>query len=310
MGSPTRFDLTCALATWRRALRQNDAISDDQVEELESHLMDVMSTLNESGLSTEEAFLVARRRVGDVRALQREYEKNTWWPGFVAGVQRFVMVTGATYLAVRAAALLYIAASGGLAAADMLRFHLVVEWTIIGVILLLITGLLAPELTRRVHRWWLGAQGFAAPGKRAGRAEPMSRGVGMRSLFPRLCRWVLPTLVIAFVLPGVVLHGIIGAHLESDAFHLGIGRALLVVAVLFLLFTDLPHALYRRAYRKAATYLLFVPWLAAFAIALADSDLLNPATVVLGVAYPCLIMLLLYRRYSEMEQPPERWAIA
>lgn len=309
MGRTTRFDLTSAVGTWRNALRRNASISDDEVEELESHLMDAVNTLSQTGLSTEESFLVARHRIGEVRTLHSEYRKNTWWPDVAAAIQRFVMVTGVMYLAIRGAAVLYVAASGGFTAAATHQFYLIVQWSILGSALILIAGLIIPKMIRGVNPRSLGTDDLGAL-KQAKLGTSVSLSAVTRSLLLWLCRWVLPTLLVAFILPALALRGFSEAYLEGGTFFLGPVRALFVAAVLFLLITDLPHALYKRAFRRAALYLLFVPWLAAFAIATADSDVLMPATILLGVAYPCLITLVLYRWYSLSELPARHWAIA
>lgn len=55
------FDLATSLAAWRRSLT---GLAPDDIAELESHLLDSMGELQKSGLSEEEAFLIARRRLG------------------------------------------------------------------------------------------------------------------------------------------------------------------------------------------------------------------------------------------------------
>lgn len=46
----------------------------EDVEELESHLRDSVETLSKSGLSTDEAFLVAARRAGSPSELESQYD--------------------------------------------------------------------------------------------------------------------------------------------------------------------------------------------------------------------------------------------
>ncbi|MEM6718159.1 MAG: permease prefix domain 1-containing protein [Bacteroidota bacterium] len=50
-------------------------MSRDNVCELESHLWDEMETLQRAGLSPEEAFIIAKRRIGKVQELTTEFEK-------------------------------------------------------------------------------------------------------------------------------------------------------------------------------------------------------------------------------------------
>ena len=68
MENQTEFDLNRAMATWRQQLGQSPAYREENLEELESHLRDSIATLAGKGLTDEEAFLVATRRVGAPRA--------------------------------------------------------------------------------------------------------------------------------------------------------------------------------------------------------------------------------------------------
>src|SRR5262249_38901496 len=49
------------------------ALKPIDVEELETHLRDQLSALVDAGLSPDEAFLVAVKRIGDLNALSREF---------------------------------------------------------------------------------------------------------------------------------------------------------------------------------------------------------------------------------------------
>lgn len=70
------FDLNKCLQIWRHELRQQDALSDEACRELEQHLRESMATLQASGtLTEEEAFWVARHRLGSPQALRTEYVK-------------------------------------------------------------------------------------------------------------------------------------------------------------------------------------------------------------------------------------------
>jgi hypothetical protein len=60
---------------WRNGLAESELLRGSDVGELESHLRDEMGHLKTSGLSAEEAFLVARRRLGDTAALAEEFAK-------------------------------------------------------------------------------------------------------------------------------------------------------------------------------------------------------------------------------------------
>ncbi len=61
---------------WRAHLRRSRAISEPDVAEMEDHLREQMSTLGEQGLSDDEAFLVAVKRMGAIDALTREFARE------------------------------------------------------------------------------------------------------------------------------------------------------------------------------------------------------------------------------------------
>lgn len=58
---------------WRSYLRRRQAIHAVDVAELEDHLREQVAGLQEAGLDTDEAFLVAVKRIGALDALSREY---------------------------------------------------------------------------------------------------------------------------------------------------------------------------------------------------------------------------------------------
>ncbi|HEY9458582.1 MAG TPA: permease prefix domain 1-containing protein [Gaiella sp.] len=61
---------------WRSFLRRRQAIHSVDVAELEDHLREQVATLTEAGLATDEAFLVAVKRMGDLDALSREFARE------------------------------------------------------------------------------------------------------------------------------------------------------------------------------------------------------------------------------------------
>ena len=61
---------------WRNYLRRRQAIHTVDVAELEDHLREQVAGLVESGLATDEAFLVAVKRMGDLDALSREFARE------------------------------------------------------------------------------------------------------------------------------------------------------------------------------------------------------------------------------------------
>ncbi|GAA1913160.1 hypothetical protein GCM10009775_02230 [Microbacterium aoyamense] len=70
---PADFDLEPAIAQWRAAVSARPAISQSDADELESHLRDRIDELEASGLSPDEAFLIAIKRLGHVDRLTSEY---------------------------------------------------------------------------------------------------------------------------------------------------------------------------------------------------------------------------------------------
>lgn len=70
------FDLNEAIAAWRRALEAGEACTAADLAELESHLREQTAQLRAAGLSQEEAFAVACRRLGHPAALCEEFVKD------------------------------------------------------------------------------------------------------------------------------------------------------------------------------------------------------------------------------------------
>jgi hypothetical protein len=63
------------IAQWRAYVSRRQALQGPDVEELEGHLRDQLTALTESGLSGDEAFLVAVKRMGSLDALSREFAR-------------------------------------------------------------------------------------------------------------------------------------------------------------------------------------------------------------------------------------------
>ncbi|CAN5789990.1 hypothetical protein BH20CHL1_BH20CHL1_04300 [soil metagenome] len=71
---------------WRTYLRRRQAIHSVDVSELEDHLREQVAVLIDAGLATDEAFLVAVKRMGDLDALSREFaleHADRLWKQFV-----------------------------------------------------------------------------------------------------------------------------------------------------------------------------------------------------------------------------------
>jgi len=63
------------IAQWRAYVRRRQTIHGPDVEELEGHLRDQLVALTETGLTGDEAFLVAVKRMGSLDALSREFAR-------------------------------------------------------------------------------------------------------------------------------------------------------------------------------------------------------------------------------------------
>jgi hypothetical protein len=63
------------IAQWHAYIRRRQGLHGPDVEELEGHLRDQLAALTEAGLTGDEAFLVAVKRMGNIDALSREFAR-------------------------------------------------------------------------------------------------------------------------------------------------------------------------------------------------------------------------------------------
>jgi hypothetical protein len=73
---PAESGIEGQIEQWRHYLRRRQSIQPVDVEELEDHLREQVSALLEAGLSNDEAFLVAVKRMGDLDTLSREFARE------------------------------------------------------------------------------------------------------------------------------------------------------------------------------------------------------------------------------------------
>src|SRR5918999_1612158 len=73
---PKPTSLVEQIDRWRCYLRRRQAIHSVDVAELEDHLREQVGGLVDAGLATDEAFLVAVKRMGDLDALSREFARE------------------------------------------------------------------------------------------------------------------------------------------------------------------------------------------------------------------------------------------
>ncbi|MEL6846078.1 MAG: hypothetical protein AAFP02_22955, partial [Bacteroidota bacterium] len=75
MAHRTEFNLTENIAAWKAELSRSADLTWDNVEELESHLLDEIDELKQTNLSEEECLLIAKNRIGSVPELIGEFQK-------------------------------------------------------------------------------------------------------------------------------------------------------------------------------------------------------------------------------------------
>jgi hypothetical protein len=68
--------LESQIAEWRAYVARAPAVNGHDVDELEGHLRDQIAELDAAGLTDDEAFLVAVKRMGDVDTLSREFARE------------------------------------------------------------------------------------------------------------------------------------------------------------------------------------------------------------------------------------------
>src|SRR6185437_8247418 len=75
-GGGTASDLEEQIGQWRDYLQRHRAISSVDVNELEDHLREQVADLARMGLSDDEAFLVAVKRMGSLDEVSREFARE------------------------------------------------------------------------------------------------------------------------------------------------------------------------------------------------------------------------------------------
>lgn len=78
--------LDLEIGEWRAFVEQSHGLTGGDVEELEIHLRDQIAELTETGLTDDEAFLIAVKRIGSVDEMSREFgreQRSRLWRQFV-----------------------------------------------------------------------------------------------------------------------------------------------------------------------------------------------------------------------------------
>jgi hypothetical protein len=70
------MSLESQVSEWRRFVISAPALNGHDVDELEDHLRHQIADLNAAGLSDDEAFMVAVKRMGDLDAVSREFARE------------------------------------------------------------------------------------------------------------------------------------------------------------------------------------------------------------------------------------------
>ncbi|HLC29277.1 MAG TPA: permease prefix domain 1-containing protein, partial [Dehalococcoidia bacterium] len=72
----SRDPLEAQIDQWRAYLRRRQAVRSVDVEELEDHLRGQVAALVAAGLSPDEAFLIAVKRMGALDAISNEFARE------------------------------------------------------------------------------------------------------------------------------------------------------------------------------------------------------------------------------------------
>ena len=75
MENRTKFNLEKSITIWKKELSQNSNMTRDNIYELESHLLDEITELENLGLSPKESLIIAKNRIGDIQELTTEFSK-------------------------------------------------------------------------------------------------------------------------------------------------------------------------------------------------------------------------------------------
>jgi hypothetical protein len=75
MESSTQFNLEKDIQKWRSDLKGQGSLDSNDLDELENHLRESVEDLESEQLSLEEAFIVAKRRIGKPSDLRAEFQK-------------------------------------------------------------------------------------------------------------------------------------------------------------------------------------------------------------------------------------------
>lgn len=75
MESSTQFNLEAGIKTWRSDLKGQGSLDSNDLDELENHFRESIEDLESDQLTLEEAFIVAKRRIGRPSDIRAEFQK-------------------------------------------------------------------------------------------------------------------------------------------------------------------------------------------------------------------------------------------
>lgn len=75
MENRTEFNLKENIEIWKSELSKKSNMTIDNIDELESHLLDLINDLESKGLNREESFLIAIKRIGRIEDICLEFDK-------------------------------------------------------------------------------------------------------------------------------------------------------------------------------------------------------------------------------------------
>jgi magnesium-transporting ATPase (P-type) len=91
MENRTETNIHQLVKNWKAEFQAKSEISKDNIEELESHLLDEIEALTQKELTETEAFLVAKHSIGDREEVLKEYRKVNKWSYFLHNIKPFIL---------------------------------------------------------------------------------------------------------------------------------------------------------------------------------------------------------------------------
>lgn len=76
MASKAQYDLEKEITQWREGLWQSGKFSSDELDELEDHVREELTSENFKALSDEQKFVLAQHKIGSDATLEQAYGKN------------------------------------------------------------------------------------------------------------------------------------------------------------------------------------------------------------------------------------------